>query len=236
MLRIAIVEDDPSTRQILQGFVEQYAAEQGLEYTVTPYEDGAQIAAGYHPGYDIIFMDVEMPGMGGFSAAAQIRAVDSEAVLVFVTNMAQYAIRGYEVDALDYVLKPVDYYQFSTKLSRAIQRVQRQRGGQILLQCAGGGVQLVETSRIYYLETHSRMLHYHTADGEFTVRSSLQNAESQLAPYHFARCNQCYLVNLKHVKAVENDFVLVGEARLEMSRRQRAAFLTALASYIGGVL
>lgn len=177
-----------------------------------------------------------MPGMGGFSAAAQIRAVDSEAVLVFVTNMAQYAIRGYEVDALDYVLKPVDYYQFSTKLSRAIQRVQRQRGGQILLQCAGGGVQLVETSRIYYLETHSRMLHYHTADGEFTVRSSLQNAESQLAPYHFARCNQCYLVNLKHVKAVENDFVLVDEARLEISRRQRAAFLTALASYIGGVL
>ena len=180
MLRIAIVEDDPSTRQILQGFVEQYAAEQGLECTVTPYEDGAQIAAGYHPGYDIIFMDVEMPGMGGFSAAAQIRAVDSEAVLVFVTNMAQYAIRGYEVDALDYVLKPVDYYQFSTKLSRAIQRVQRQRGGQILLQCAGGGVQLVETSRIYYLETHSRMLHYHTADGEFTVRSSLQNAESPI--------------------------------------------------------
>ena len=68
------------------------------------------------------------------------------------------------------------------------------------------------------------------------MRSSLQNAESQLAPYHFARCNQCYLVNLKHVKAVENDFVLVGEARLEISRRQRAAFLTALASYIGGVL
>lgn len=80
------------------------------------------------------------------------------------------------------------------------------------------------------------MLHYHTADGDFTVRSSLQSAEAQLAPYHFARCNQCYLVNLKHVKAVENDFVLVADARLEISRRQRAAFLTALASYIGGVL
>lgn len=236
MLQIAIVEDDAVTRETLQGFVEQYAAQQGLACQVTPYADGSGIVQGYRPGFDIIFMDVEMPGTGGFSAAEQIRAVDSEVVLVFVTNMAQYAIRGYEVDALDYVLKPVDYYQFSTKLSRAVQRIQQRRGGQILLQCAGGGVQLLETSRIYYLETHSRMLHYHTADGDFTVRSSLQSAEAQLAPYHFARCNQCYLVNLKHVKAVENDFVLVADARLEISRRQRAAFLTALASYIGGVL
>lgn len=66
MLRIAIVEDDPSTRQILQGFVEQYAAEQGLECTVTPYEDGAQIAAGYHPGYDIILWMWKCPAWGDF--------------------------------------------------------------------------------------------------------------------------------------------------------------------------
>ena len=80
-------------------------------------EDGAVIAEHYEPGYDIIFMDVEMPGLDGFGAAEKIRAVDADAVLVFVTNMAQYAIKGYEVDALDYVLKPVNYYQFCTKLS-----------------------------------------------------------------------------------------------------------------------
>ena len=235
MLRIAIVEDDPSTRQILQGFVEQYAAEQGLECTVTPYEDGAQIAAGYHPGYDIIFMDVEMPGMGGFSAAAQIRAVDSEAVLVFVTNMAQYAIRGYEVDALDYVLKPVDYYQFSTKLERALQRIQRRRGGQVALQVSGG-VQLLDTDDILYLETRDRLLHYHTATDTWSVRGSLLKAEKDLVAYHFARCNQCYLVNLRHVRGVQDDFVQVGEERLEISRRQRAAFLAAVAAYVGGAL
>lgn len=236
MINIAIVEDEAMYAKQLQEFLQQYQKENGEVFNITVYSDGDQIVHKYKSQFDIILMDVEMKFMDGMSAAEEIRKADTEVVIIFITNMAQYAIRGYEVDALDYVLKPVDYYQFSTKLSRAIQRVQRQRGGQILLQCAGGGVQLVETSRIYYLETHSRMLHYHTADGEFTVRSSLQNAESQLAPYHFARCNQCYLVNLKHVKAVENDFVLVGEARLEISRRQRAAFLTALASYIGGVL
>ena len=203
MLKIAVVEDQQEVRDELCRFIRQYAAENSLQVEVVPIEDGAVIAEHYEPGYDIIFMDVEMLGLDGFGAAEKIRAVDADAVLVFVTNMAQYAIKGYEVDALDYVLKPVNYYQFCTKLSRAVQRV---------------------------------LLWYHTTKGEFSVRASLASAEKQLAQYHFSRCNQCYLVNLKYVKAVENDFVHVNTDHLEISRRQRAAFLTAVASYIGGVL
>jgi len=236
MLKIAVVEDQQEVREELCRFIRQYAEENRLQVEIVPLEDGAVLAEHYKPGYDIIFMDVEMPGLDGFGAAEKIRAVDADAVLVFVTNMAQYAIKGYEVDALDYVLKPVNYYQFCTKLSRAVQRVQRRKGGQIMLQLAGGGMQLLNTSEIYYLETHNRMLYYHTAKGEFAVRTSLASAEKQLADYHFSRCNQCYLVNLKYVRSVENDFVLVNGDRLEISRRQRAAFLTAVASYIGGVL
>ena len=235
MLKIAVVEDQTEVRESLCQFIRQYAGEQGLQAEVEPFADGAVIAEGYQPGYDIIFLDVEMPRLGGYGAAERIRAVDPDVVLVFVTNMAQYAIRGYEVDALDFVLKPVNYYQFSTKLARALQRVQRRKGGQIALQTAGG-VQLLNTEDIYWLETRDRMLHYHTSTGVWSVRSSLQNAEKQLAPYHFAKCNQCYLVNLRYVRAVQNDMVQVGEDRLEISRRQRAAFLAAVAAYVGGAM
>lgn len=216
MFKIAIVEDQEETRESLNRFVRQYAQEQGLQVEISLITDGAEIAEHYTPGFDIIFMDVEMPRLDGFGAAE--------------------AIRGYEVDALDYVLKPVNYYQFCTKLSRAIQRVQRRRGGQVVLQLAGGGIQLLDTADIYYLETRSRMLYYHTSKGEFAARASLQSAEKQLAEYHFVRCNQCYLVNLAYVKGIENDFALVKNDRLEISRRQRTAFLTAVASYMGGVL
>ena len=235
MLKIAVVEDQTEVRESLCQFIRQYAGEQGLQAEMEPFADGAVIAEGYQPGYDIIFLDVEMPRLGGFGAAERIRALDPDVVLVFVTNMAQYAIRGYEVDALDFVLKPVNYYQFSTKLARALQRVQRRKGGQIALQTAGG-VQLLNTEDIYWLETRDRMLHYHTSTGVWSVRSSLQNAEKQLAPYHFAKCNQCYLVNLRYVRAVQNDMVQVGEDRLEISRRQRAAFLAAVAAYVGGAM
>ena len=228
MAKIAVVEDNDAMREQLCGFIAQYARESGRQLDVTAFADGAEIVDPYRPGFDIIFLDIEMPTLGGMPTAERIRQVDPDVVLVFVTNMAQYAIRGYEVDALDFVLKPVSYYQFSTKLERALQRIQRRRGGQIALQ-VGGGVQLLNTDDILYLETRDRLLHYHTAADTWSVRGSLQKAEKELAPYHFARCNQCYLVNLRHVTGVQNDFVQIGKEQLEISRRQRGAFLAAVA-------
>ena len=236
MTRIAIVEDEAAVREQLTGYVQRYTRQYGTPFEVSAFASGVEILEEYRPVYDIIFLDVEMPHLDGMETARRIRTLDSDVLLIFITNMAQYAIRGYAVGALDYVLKPVNYYQFCTKLSRAIQRVQRRRGGQVVLQLAGGGIQLLDTADIYYLETHSRMLYYHTSKGEFAARASLQSAEKQLAEYHFVRCNQCYLVNLAYVKGIENDFALVKNDRLEISRRQRTAFLTAVASYMGGVL
>lgn len=235
MAKIAVVEDNDTMRTELCGFIAQYAQESGCQLDVTPFTDGAQIVASYRPGFDIIFLDIEMPTLGGMPTAERIRLLDPDVILIFVTNMAQYAIRGYEVDAMDFVLKPVNYYQFSTKLERALQRIQRRRGGQVTLQ-VNGGTQTLDTDAILYLETRDRLLHYHTAQDVWSVRGSLLKAEKELAPYHFARCNQCYLVNLRHVRGVQDDLVQVGEERLEISRRQRAAFLAAVAAYVGGVL
>jgi len=175
MAKIAVVEDNTAVREELCGFIAKYAQESGRKLDVTPFADGSQIVEPYRPGFDIIFLDIEMPRLGGMPTAERIRQLDPEVVLIFVTNMAQYAIRGYEVDALDFVLKPVSYYQFSTKLERALQRIQRRRGGQVALQ-VGGGVQLLDTDDILYLETRDRLLHYHTTADTWSVRGSLQKA------------------------------------------------------------
>ena len=172
-----------------------------------------------------------LPGLTGMEVAERIRAGDPDVVLVFVTNAAQYAIKGYAVGALDFVLKPVNPYEFLVKLERALERAAQRRQRPITLQTADG-VQVLSSRDILYVETRDRKLFYHTTRGCFAVRSSMQSAEALLGSLRFVRCNQCYLVNLRHVQSVQGDFVTVGRDRLEVSRRQRAAFLEAMLQYV----
>ena len=106
MIRVAIVEDEAAVREQLAGYVQRCTRQYGTLFEVTMFTDGLEILEEYRPVYDIIFLDVEMPQLDGMETARRIRAMDSEVQLIFITNMAQYAIKGYAVGALDYVLKP----------------------------------------------------------------------------------------------------------------------------------
>lgn len=234
MLRLAIVDNDLDSSDQLEMFIRRFARSEGLEMAVEQFDRADKFLSQYKPVYDIIFMGIEMPGMDGMEAAQRLRKKDTDVVLVFVTAVARYAIRGYEVDALDFVLKPMNYYALSVKLERAIQRV-KQRSGENILIKTSDGVRRLDVRQIHYLETKNRMLYYHTSAGVFSVRSSLQSAEQQLAGHTFAKCNQCYLVNLQHVTDVRDDCVVVAGTMLEISRRNRKAFLEAAVAYIGGV-
>ena len=233
MLKIAVVEDQQEVRDELCRFIRQYAAENSLQVEVLPIEDGAVIAEHYEPGYDIIFMDVEMPGLDGFGAAEKIRAVDADAVLVFVTNMAQYAIRGYAVGALDYVLKPVPYFAFSQQLQKALGQLEK-RERHYLAVAVDGGMRRLDAAEIYYLESEGHKVHFYTEKEDFIVPGTLKNYEEKLVGRAFARCNSGYLVNLAQVSGVQQDMVQVGPYALQISRPRRKAFMAGLADYIGG--
>ena len=217
----------------LRGYIERYGQEHGQEFSVYPFADGSEILQNYEPRYDVILLDIEMPRVGGMEAAQAIREVDENVVLVFITNMAQYAIKGYSVGALDFVMKPVSYYTFQMKFTRALERAAKRRNEEILLTLPDR-IQRIGVQQIHYVEVQDHMLHYHTEQGEYVLRGTLQNAEKQLAPYHFARCNHWYIVNLAHVQQVKRDTVVVAGHELEISRRARTGFLNALTDYIGG--
>ena len=233
MIRIAVADDDKEcTRQLCQ-YIDDFARESGQNCDVTVYHDGDELVERYKAQFDIILLDVEMPFLNGMTAAELIRRQDPEVIIIFITNMAQYAIRGYSVGALDFVMKPVSYYTFQLKFGRAIQRVVKRRNEEILLTLPDR-IQRVGVRSIYYVEVQDHMLHYHTEQGEYVLRGTLQNAEKQLAPYNFAKCNHWYIVNLMYVEQVRKDKVVVAGHELDISRRARGAFLNALTDYMGG--
>lgn len=233
MLNIAVVEDDGQDMEQLLSYIERYVQEKGVQLQTFPFTDGRALLEDYQARYDIIFLDIEMPGLSGMDVAERIRARDSDVVLVFVTQIAQYAIQGYAVGALDYVLKPVGYRTFSVKLERAMNLARRHSSSQVLIRQSDGVVRL-DTRQIYYIDVHDRMLHYHTELGDFSTRETLQSVEEKLSPFHFVRGNHWYIVNLYHVSGVREDKVIVNGQELMLSRRNKAAFLSALASYVGG--
>lgn len=233
MYHIAIVEDEREFVEQLQEYLDQYKKEKNLEFKISVFYDGAEILEQYKPEYDLILLDIEMPKINGMDAALKIREMDEQVEIMFITNMAQYALQGYSVGALDYVLKPINYYTFAMKMTRVLKRVQKKESKEILLNLPHGVVKL-DAKEIYYIEVQNHILHYHTTEGEYVLRGSLQGAEEMLKDYPFARCNHWYIVNLRHVKEIRKNIAVVGTRELEISRRNKMTFLKALTEYMGG--
>ena len=220
MLRIAIVEDEEEYIKQLQKYVRRFSDENGQEIEVSVFRDGNEIVANYSPEFDILLLDIEMPVLDGLNAARKIRKVDEKVVMMFITNVANYAIHGYEVGAL-------------LRFQRAVDRARQRVDDEILLTLRDGVVK-VSVRQIYYVEVQNRMLIYHTMNGDYTMRGTMKSVEEQLAKYHFVKCNHWYIVNLSHVERISKDTVTVAGTELEISRRSRTSFLNALTDFMGG--
>ena len=234
LIRIGVVEDEPRSRQHVLDHLRRYESEQGESFEIRTYSDGRDISAGYIPDFDIIFLDVEMEHVDGFTAAKRIREVDPEVVLVFITNMAQFAIRGYEVDALSYLLKPVPYFAFSQELNRSIERVHK-RAGDSLMLTVDSELLRVDLSGILYFESIKHRMVAHALTRQYHFVGTMKEMEESLRGKGFFRSNNGYLVNLRHVTGVkQNSCLLAGDKELQISRPRKKAFLDALTDYVGG--
>ena len=231
MIRVAIVDDHSETCKEMQGYIQNYCAltQEAIETVV--FSDGEELVEEYGSGFDIIFLDVKMKHMDGMSTAEYIRRLDQEVTIIFVTSIAQYAIKGYEVNAMDYLLKPVSEFTFTERLRKAIARIQKRKGA-ILSIPVENGIYRLDTRKIYYLESEGHKLHIYAESGDWTILGTMKAMEKQLAEYNFARCNNGYLVNLANVKTVRQNEVEVGCYTLQISRPKRKAFMEALMRYI----
>ena len=234
MFSIAIVEDNDQEAEKITGYLAQYSASKKVSVDSDRYASGTAFLNGRHSKcYDILFMDIQLPDIDGMTVCEEVRKDDSRVEIVFVTNMAQFAIKGYKVDALDFILKPVGYYAFSSVLERALARVKKTSAFSVTVKTADGMVRL-SSPEIKYVEVVGHKLIYHTLGGDVVTYGRMKEAEDGLKKVGFVRISRFYLVNLKYVRGIRDCFVETDEESLPVSIRKKKEVLAAIADFFGG--
>ena len=234
-MNIAVVDDNLNDRKMILDYLSQFFNESGGDYTTSTFEDGVSFLKDYSFSYDFIIFDIDMPQMSGIDTAKELRKKDSNVTIMFVTNMPQYALEGYSVEAVDYVLKPLSYPDFRLKMKKATRYILRNSVKKITINTTEEGLITVDSSDIYYVESKLHYIYYHTKKGIYKMRAKLTEVEDILLPYHFARSGGSFLINLAYLEKIDgNEIVIAGET-LPLSRRMKASLMSAFTKYMGGI-
>jgi DNA-binding LytR/AlgR family response regulator len=235
MTRVAIVEDEKQYSDELAGFIRQYAKERNELIDTVCFENGMEFIEyidGQTERFDVVFMDVKMPYVNGLNAAKYLRDRDKYVSIIFTTVMTQYATRGYEVDALDYMVKPIKYLNFSLKMDKAIARAVNSRSI-ITLPDSDGGMVRLKTVEVHYIESMDHYCIFHTEAGEYRKIVSLAAVEEQFRADGFLRCNNSFLINPVFVSRLTKNSVVIKGVEIPISRRKHKFFMDEIAKYFG---
>lgn len=225
MINIAIVEDEDFSAGALKDFLARYEKEENVKFDVRRYVSADEFLRDYTPYFAVAFFDIQMPGTNGMDAAFALREKDKNISLIFITSMTQYAVRGYEVDAVSYILKPVNYYELAMKLKKALALYFSKEKKSIEIKLPNGMYE-ISSDKLMYVEISGHRLVYRMTDDEVKLSGTLSEVEKQLCGEGFLRCNSCYLVNPSHIKKIDGYDIYIGDTVLRISRPRYKSFMS----------
>lgn len=231
-MKAAIVEDDIQAMKALQGYFDRYAQQSNLPIETTAYSSAVEFLDQYDMSFDLVLMDIQMPQMNGMRAAEQLRAVDSKILIVFVTNLAKYAVDSYTVGALDFILKPISYFAFSNMLDKVCRVLEYQQLPSLLISTKRE-VRRIPVSLIRYVTIHGHKLYYHLDHEQIESWGTLSALKESLPARMFSQINAGTMVNLNTVVGIRDDVVVLPKETLPLSRRRKKEFCEDLAYYLG---
>lgn len=233
MIYVSVVEDEKKYSDVLREHIARYSASTGEQFEVKVFSDPFTFLDNYKKT-DIVFMDIMMPGMDGMETSKRLRKIDSDVVLIFVTNMSKFAIKGYDVDAFGFVVKPVYYEDLKIRLDKAVEKIKNKPEPKLLVSI-GSSTLVLKTDDIRYVEILSHKLTYHTTGGDITAYSSLKKLTAELPPKQFLKVNKSFIVNLAYVTVIEEFDIFLGKEAIPIAQKKKREIESALQKYLAEV-
>ncbi|HMF57967.1 MAG TPA: LytTR family DNA-binding domain-containing protein [Pyrinomonadaceae bacterium] len=250
-IRTLIVDDEPLARVMMR---EMLARDSDVEVVGECVNGHEAVEAILACAPDLIFLDVQMPEVGGFEVLEALESVGPMPHVIFVTAYDQYAVRAFEVHALDYLLKPFDRERFEVSWRRAKAQILRERNGQLnerilsfleglkaesnylerLVIKSGGRIFFLETEEIDWVEAEGNYVSVHAGKKSHLIRETISNLESKLDPKKFLRIHRSSIVNISRIQELQPWFhgeyhiLLLDGTQLTLSRNYRERLQEAL--------
>lgn len=231
MLRLAIVDDDPNDSAALNSLVAEYFQKNSQAYVTCVFNTPLDFIRSTE-NHDIVFMDIRMDKLDGLEVARIMRKINTDSVLIFVTHMAQLAIKGYEVDALDFIVKPADQFSINYVLDKALTRLENTSSTIFALKTSSGIISL-SSNDITYVEVFDHNLVYHTTKGVYDVRGRLSDVTKKLDQKRFIMCNRSFVVNLRYVSSACNEYLVVDGTKISISKSHRKEIMQHFSNFLG---
>lgn len=233
MIHIAIVEDVAADQKRLQEYVRTYLTDKQRSFTFYLFSDAESFLDNYPTGLDLVFLDIEMKQMDGIQAARRIRQFDDHVQILFVTNMVQFALEGYAVDAADFIVKPVSYPSFCARMDKLMRKWDAHQNS-FLMTKRGKETVCCRIQDITYIESINKQILIHRKSMEpLPCSEPLYALEKKLGEEPFFRCHNAFLVNMDHVQSVNATDVSVNDVQIPISKYRKHEFLHNLANYRG---
>lgn len=231
MLRLAIVDDSPDDSAALHALVSEYFRKNDQTCMIHVYNSPLDFIRSTD-NHDIVFMDIRMEKLDGLEVARLMRKINTDSILIFVTHMAQLAIKGYEVDALDFIVKPADQAAINYVLTKALTRLENISNTVFALKTSGGIVSLASND-ITYVEVFDHNLAYHTTKGIYYVRGRLSDVIKKLDQKHFIMCNRSFVVNLRYVSSACSEYLVVDGKKVFISKSHSKEIMRHFTNFLG---
>lgn len=231
-MNIAIVEDESIHIENLMNCINYCCEKHSIYANIDCYNDGIEIIDKNEIFYDIIYFDIKMNFVNGMEAAKEVRKRDPEVIIVFCTNFIQYAIDGYSVNAADFLLKPITKFAFYEHFKKILPKIEVNDEPSLVIKTKLG-VKKIKHNSILYIESEGHYLNVVCKNEKVAFLESMKNIEKELDRYNFYRCNSCYIVNMKYVKEVTSEYVVLDGYELKISRARKKGFMEALTNFIG---
>ena len=239
MLLLAVCDDMPIECADIAKQIENILKQSNIDFMIKKFFSGQEL---FHSKetFDIIFLDIKMPKISGMDLAKKIREQGKQSLIIFITAAREYVFEAFDVEAFQYLLKPIQYQKLKAVLEKATKRLQIDANTDFLIISADRRTKKVFLKDILYIESIGRIAKIHCNDGTLETYEQIGILADKLSDKSFFRCHKCFLVNLDYVDSFDKTEVRLenGES-IMLAKRRYEDFQKRILSYMkrkGGII